>query len=316
MNLTLTDFRGARDLDRVKTFLRGRSPWTSLPDYWTGGKSTVAMFQIISDSPVSHHKFWRDEDGDFHAHLWLYPEPSKTVGCNGRSWRLTAHPRARTAPLVNAAIACAEARLPELTGQKGARSRIETVAYGEDAWLGAVLAEHGYQRREAQDVYMMRSLGNSFDEPDLAAGYTIRPLNPPDDIVQRAGAQRDAFAGAEEPDAWALDNTRRFLRWYEGRNDLDLVAVAATGDIAAFAVFLVDPGTGVGELDPVGTRAAHQRRGLSKALLLTGLRFLKSEGMDFAAVRTEIANTAAIRTYESAGFDVVDQLYRYTKRLD
>jgi ribosomal protein S18 acetylase RimI-like enzyme len=85
------------------------------------------------------------------------------------------------------------------------------------------------------------------------------------------------------------------------------------GEIASFALFLVDPGTLVGELDPVGTRVAHQRKGLAKAVLLSGLPYLKSKGMRHVAVRTGVENFPAIRTYESVGFEIVDHLYRYTK---
>ena len=113
---------------------------------------------------------------------------------------------------------------------------------------------------------------------------------------------------------WAIENTKRFLQWYEGREDLDLVALSSTGEIASFGVFLIDPVTLVGELDPVGTRASHQRRGLSKTVLCTGLHYMKSRGMKRAVVRTGVDNMPAIRAYESVGFSVVDHLYRYTKQ--
>lgn len=164
-------------------------------------------------------------------------------------------------------------------------------------------------------MYMRRSLDDEIEESRLVDGYTIRPLDGEHDIVQRSGAQGDAFAGESEPGEWSIANTERFLLWYRGREDLDLVAVTAAGEIGSFAVFLVDPGTLVGELDPVGTRTAHQRKGLSKALLLSGLHYLKSKGMWQAAVRTGVGNTPAIRTYESVGFEVVDLLYRYTKAV-
>jgi len=134
------------------------------------------------------------------------------------------------------------------------------------------------------------------------------------DIVQRAGVQSDAFAGQPEPGEWALENINRFLSWYDGRVDLDLVAVSSGGEIASFAVFLIDRGTLVGELDPVGTRASHQRKGLSKAILLSGMQHMKSNGMKHVAVRTGVDNVPAIATYESVGFRVVDHLYRYTRR--
>lgn len=310
MKLRPSSFGGVPDLPRVKQFLLGRKLSPNLPDYWTAGKSTVGTFQAICDSPPEHHRFWEDRQGNYHAYLWLHPEPSETIAGNGNAWRVLAHPEARTAALVSAMIVSAEESLVKM---QSAESPPETVAYGKDAWLASILAQHGYVRREALEVYMRRKLERPISEPGSPPGYIIRPLDADKDLIQRAGAQSDAFAGQRDPGEWAIENARRFLRWYEGRSDLDLVAVTTAGEIAAFAVFVVDPGTRLGELDPVGTRPAYRRKGLAKSVLLTGLAYLKASGMEHAVVRTGTENTAAIRTYEAVGFDVVDHLYRYTK---
>lgn len=89
--------------------------------------------------------------------------------------------------------------------------------------------------------------------------------------------------------------------------------MTADGQIASFAVFSVDQVAGVGELDPVGTRRAHQGIGLSRALLRSGLAYLRRTGMRRAVVRTAVGNEAAIAAYRSAGFAVVDYLHRYEK---
>jgi GNAT superfamily N-acetyltransferase len=311
VNLTISDFNGRQDIPKVKAFLRGREKWESLPDYWTAGKSTVGTFHAIFDSPTSHHKFWQDEKGDYVAYLWLHPEPSETIEGNGNSWRVMIHPQFRSTEVAGSAIDYAEDQLLQLADQTS--KPMETVCYGEDCWLASLLHERGYIKQEALEVYMQRSLDDPIGSPDLLDDYTIRPLDTESDIVQRAGVQSDAFAGQPEPGEWAIENTERFLRWYEERDDLDLVAVSTTGEIAAFAVFLIDPVTQVGELDPVGTRESHQRKGLSKTILLSGLQYMKSKKMKFAAVRTGLGNAPAIHAYESVGFRVVDHLYRYTK---
>ncbi len=315
VNLTISHFSDDQDIaervTKVKAFLVGQEPWTSLPDYWTAGMSTVGTFQSIFDSPTSHHKFWQDANGAYCAYLWLHPEPRETIEGNGNSWRVMIHPQFRSAEFAREAIDYAEA---QLANHSDGSKPIETVCYGNDNWFAALLRARGYVKGEALNVYMQRSLAGPVNEPEPRDGYTVRPLDPNRDLIQRAGVQSDAFAGQPEPGEWALENTRRFFRWYEHRDDLDLVAATPTGEIAAFAVFLVDPGTQAGELDPVGTRHSHQRQGLSKTLLLSGLRYLKSKQMKYAVVRTGIDNTPAIRTYESVGFRVVDHLYRFTKQ--
>jgi hypothetical protein len=72
LKLVLSNFLGTEDAHKVKEFLLGREQWQSLPDYWTAGKSTVGTFRTIFDSPTSHHKFWRDANGEFHAYVWLH----------------------------------------------------------------------------------------------------------------------------------------------------------------------------------------------------------------------------------------------------
>lgn len=314
MKLKAYDFQGVPDTQKVKAFLSGRETWPSLPDYWTAGKSTVGTFQTLFDSPTAHHRFWIDDGGKFHAYRWLCPVPGETFEGDRNSWRMLIHPELRTRALASTILADAERELSSLNESNGIDAPVNTVAYGQDSWLASLLEEHGYRKQQVMEVYLQRRLDSPVDVPDLASGYTMRPLNAETDLIQRSGAQSDAFAGEPLPGDWAIENTGRFLTWYEGREDLDQVAVSPTGEIASFAVSLIDPGTGVGELDPVGTRSSHQRKGLSKALLLSGLQYMKSKGMALAAVRTGAGNTPAIRLYESVGFRVEDQLYRYTKQ--
>lgn len=313
MKLNLSDFQGIDDVPRVKEFLLGRELWQSPPDYWTAGKSTVGTFHTIFDSPSAHHMFWQDDKGKFQAHAWIHPEPSETIAADANSWRMLIHPEYRTKEFMGSVLALAELRLSELANKHSEADPLETVAYGTDTSLKTVLEGQGYTKQEALEVYMQRSLDDVIDIPRLSDGYIIRPLDPEKDVVQRAGVQSDAFAGEAEPNQWSIQNTKRFLSWYEGREDLDLVAVSEKGEIASFAVFLIDPGTSIGELDPVGTRASHQRKGLSKAVLLSGLQYMRSKNMKHATVRTNVGNSGAIRTYESVGFHLTDQLYRYTK---
>lgn len=82
----------------------------------------------------------------------------------------------------------------------------------------------------------------------------------------------------------------------------DLVAVAPDGTIATFANCWIDPVHRIGDLEPVGARPASCRQGLTRAVLLEGLRRFKAQGMDRICVSTGIANAPARRLYESIGF--------------
>ena len=63
----------------------------------------------------------------------------------------------------------------------------------------------------------------------------------------------------------------------------------------------------------MGTHRSFWRKGLAKALLLTGLHWMRGTGMETAVIRTEVDNIPAQKAYESIGFQTVDKLYRYAK---
>jgi hypothetical protein len=120
---------------------------------------------------------------NYHAYLWLHPKPSETIEGNGNSWRILMHPQLRTIEFTRTAIAYAEEQLSRLTDQSDADKPIETVADGKDIWLASLLEQHGYTKREALDVYLRRNLDQAIEEPELAEGYTIRPLDTENEIV-------------------------------------------------------------------------------------------------------------------------------------
>ena len=102
--------------------------------------------------------------------------------------------------------------------------------------------------------------------------------------------------------------------------ELDLVAVAPNGDLAAFCVCQIFPddtpragGKKEGWTDPLGTHPAYQRRGLAKALILTGMQLLKDRGIDTALLGTSSTNIAMQRTAESLGFRHVSNTLWYSK---
>ena len=89
--------------------------------------------------------------------------------------------------------------------------------------------------------------------------------------------------------------------------DLDVVAVAPDGAIAAYVNCWCDPVNGMGDFGPVGARPAYRRQGLTRAVLCEGMRRLQAAGMDRVGVSTGISNDAARRLYESVGFRVVNR---------
>ncbi len=96
---------------------------------------------------------------------------------------------------------------------------------------------------------------------------------------------------------------------------LAIVAESPRGELAAYALFWLDPINRIGLLEPVGARVAYRRMGLSKAVLQEGLRRLQAYGARNALVSTGAANVPAIALYAAAGFEVLHEELQFRKRL-
>jgi GNAT superfamily N-acetyltransferase len=68
------------------------------------------------------------------------------------------------------------------------------------------------------------------------------------------------------------------------RRDLNIVAIAPDGELAAFCTAWYDDVTRTGHFEPVGTAPEHQRRVLGKAVMCEALRRLKRMGATRAIV--------------------------------
>ena len=100
--------------------------------------------------------------------------------------------------------------------------------------------------------------------------------------------------------------------------DLDLVAVAPDGRVAAFAILWLGPavaGRREGHFEPVGTRPEFRRRGLARALLLDGMRRLRAAGATHALVETEDVREGANGLYQTVLQDSGVRTRYYRKEL-
>jgi predicted N-acetyltransferase YhbS len=137
------------------------------------------------------------------------------------------------------------------------------------------------------------------EQPAAPEGYHVRTVEE-HDFGSRAAAHRSAFS----PSRFRDDVYACVRAAWPYRQGLDCVVEAPDGTIAAYALAWLDEANGVGELEPVGTHAAHQRRGLGRAVNLFALQRLREEGATLALVacRGDEAYPIPGRLYESVGF--------------
>jgi len=90
------------------------------------------------------------------------------------------------------------------------------------------------------------------------------------------------------------------------RPDLDLL-ILDRDDNAAYGLFWYDPETATGLVEPMRTEDDHQRRGLARHLLTTGIDLLAEAGAVRIKISFEPDNPASSGLYPSVGFEPVKQ---------
>jgi ribosomal protein S18 acetylase RimI-like enzyme len=177
----------------------------------------------------------------------------------------------------------------------------ETEVLDEDIHAIATLERCGYARAEADAPFfefMKRELDELPDAP-VPDGFVLRTVDLAD-IDGRVTAHRSAF----NPSRVTVESYRNVMQTWPYRDDLDCVAVAPDGRIAAYCLAWLDDENRVGELEPVGTHADFRRLGLAAAVCAFALRRLSDEGSNLGIVysRGDAAYHAPKLLYESIGF--------------
>ena len=177
----------------------------------------------------------------------------------------------------------------------------------------AFLEEHGFGYRGTfSEVNMLRPLAEPISQSSVPRGCQVRALAEAGDTANRAGAEREVWL------PWTVGNISasdyaRLMRMPGYDRELDVVCVAPDGVIASYVNCWIDPLNRIGDFGPVGARPAYRRQGMTRAVLLEGLRRFVACGMDRACVSTTETNMPARRLYESIGFRIVNRYLDYVR---
>jgi len=175
----------------------------------------------------------------------------------------------------------------------------------EDGVRQGIVARRGYAGGGEPEYQRRRAMSMPIPDAPVAEGYTVRALGSGDELPARSWASWRAFH-PDEP-----DDRYEGWEWYRNiqraplyRRDLDIVAVAPSGEFAAFCTIWFDDVTRTGSFEPVGTVPEHRRRGLGKAVMYEGLHRLRRLGADVAHVGS--GSPPAHALYASVGFTEYD----------
>jgi len=199
---------------------------------------------------------------------------------------LQIHPSLHTSELEEEMVRTAQERLAVL--QPNGRRKLTLWAEAKDLPRQELLLRRGFVRGEEPESQWIRSLDAPIPDAPLAPGYTVRSLGDGLELLERCYASGLGFHAGDI--RIAVEN-RDDPTWYRNiqtaqlyRRDLDLVAVAPDGAIAAFCTIWFDDVTRSAYFEPVATVPAHQRRGLARAVMTEGLRRLQRMGALVATV--------------------------------
>jgi GNAT superfamily N-acetyltransferase len=221
------------------------------------------------------------------------------------------HPAYRGEISVAEMLEVAERKLFK-TKENGNRELIVWVNADDDS-TKALFTEHGYTRSRFLAEHMrLRCLSQPVPDSVPQNGYTVRALGDEGELPARSWLSWRVFH-PDEP-----DDKYQGWEWYKNvqriplyRRDLDIVAVAPDGELAAFCTVWFDDVTRIAVFEPVGTHPNHQKRGLGKAVMSEGLRRAERLGATLATVSSY--STGAHALYNSMGFTEFDLLEPWIK---
>ena len=232
-------------------------------------------FQHVGREPLWRTRLW-DDHGRTVAYGWVFEEDVLDF---------CVHPE--RPELLDAVLEWAQAR--ETTALDSASAAVWTA-----------LRRHDFEENPDAPYFVHLACElHDEAEPVPPHGFTLKTVGDAD-VAGRVEAHRSAF----HPSRVTVESYRNVMRAWPYRSDLDAVAVAPDGRIAAYCLAWLDDENRVGELEPVGTHADFRRRGLAAAVCSFAIRRLADAGAELAVVyaRGDAAYPAPKRLYESLGF--------------
>jgi mycothiol synthase len=203
-------------------------------------------------------------------------------------------------------------------GIRKARSR----SFASDGWRRSLLTSSSFE--SAYTVYTLVRRGDG-DVEDVEApeGYTIvrRPSSEctDADIIAIVESLNDSFSDHID---WAPEPPERFINLRDAMQHDSVFSIAhSDGAVAGFCWADIDPGlnSNIGEkagwLGILGVNVSHRRRGLGRALMADGIRWILGQGMDTIYIQVFAENEKALELYRSLGFVNADEHLWFHKPL-
>lgn len=316
--LTMRPYAGEADLQPICDLLNHCDAVDRLDDSYAVEDLRLEFDDPRLD-PARDLRLWEGAGGQLvgFGQTWV-PQDAPT-GDGFLYWRL--HPGARGDGIEGELIAWGGQRIREATRGRGLDARLISSAREHDAYSRGVLTQHGMA--PIRYFYKMsRPLGEPIEDTPLPEGFTLRHVASDADIAAWVDAYNLSFIDHWNHHPRTVESHRHWLRHPSYQPERDLIAVAPDGTVAAICFCNIDPeenarnGSNAGSVHILGTRRGYRKIGLGRAILLSGLRRLRDDGVDTARLNVDAENpTGALRLYESVGFSVTYMSIAYAQEL-
>lgn len=299
MNYTSRPYSGKKDYMAMRKLLQAAYAINGPLVYATTGG--IDWWRALRDNPKdwSFLRLWWDEKDELGGFAWL----------GSGHVDLFSHPTRRRVEADM--LAWAEQQRREQPAGEDGRRPWRAWALTSDSSRQTLLGRNGYARAADAFACFSYPLEGEVAPTVLPEGFKIRPVAVKDEWKARVELHRQAF----DPSRFTAAKYRAARGGPSYRADLDLVVAAPDGTLAAFCILWYDEANRVGEFEPVGCAPQFRRMGLTRALLLEGLRRLRRLGGRFAHVFAAADEEPAVKLYHSVGFKEVDRILAWEKEL-
>lgn len=181
-----------------------------------------------------------------------------------------------------------------------------------DAYRESLLRERGYKQQPFVEYLNWRDLDKPLPETKMPDGYTFH------DMVSEEGLDLQhkitRMTGAFDSESYPIDIYRNMQRGPSYKKEFDLYSTDRDGNVTSFCIIWYDAELNIGYFEPVGTDANHRRKGLGRATINFGLKYLKQAGVSKAYVGS--AGDQWMSFYDASGFTNRVAFHPWMKELE
>jgi len=196
-------------------------------------------------------------------------------------------------------------------------------AFGMEGWRHDISTEFGF--KDVRHNYIMVWKGDKAPEviplPDGVILESIMLKDAGDDVIaQFVGSFNESFADHYN---FAPTPVKQFIKWREIDDEICRLTFAKEGqDVVGVcmceesALYNKQNNTNIGWADILGVKKLHRKRGIGRALLSEGMRWIHDTGKDTIYLGMDAENRTALGLYTSLGFKVHTESVTYKKSLE